>query len=141
MKGTQKVSIPDSSSGVSTLLVDGDSLLVASNFYVFPMNKKGKIAWESVNKKGGLYPSQARGLRYLKGFPVRKSYGDLVATDGTRIWVAADNGHDVLTVLDRASGAYIETLDVNLGIVSLAVVGDRLAVATGQDLRFLPVGQ
>ncbi len=135
MKNKWKTWSPDEQSGCGDMVLEGDMVYASSNFWVVAFDSKGKIAWESVNKKGGLYPSANRGLRYIGNFATRKTYGDLLAVGGGRVFVATKNGHDVITVLDADSGAYIKTLDVNETLVSMAVVGDTLAVATSEGLR------
>jgi len=139
MKGTAKMGSVDTNSGCSQAIVDDVGLLMVSNFTVVSIDKKLNFPWESINKKGGLYPSELRGLRYARGAsPTRKAYSDLAVSDGKRIYVSSDNGHDVVTVLDRASGAYIETLDVNETIQALAPIGGKLALATGSLVKFHP---
>ncbi len=138
MKGTFRTWIPDTNSGCSTAIVDGDTAIMATNFYVVELDRRGRILWESVNKKGGLYPSQMRGIRYARSFPVRKSYADLLAVDSSRIYVATDNGHDVITVLERDGGAYVQTIDVNQTISALAVVDGKLAVGAGTKVLLHP---
>jgi hypothetical protein len=123
------------------MVVAGDRVIASSNFWVSAIDDKGKLAWTSVNKKGGLYPSTNRGVRYTGNFATRKTYGDLLAVGGDRVFVATSHaGHDVVTVLDAGDGGYVETLDVNETIVSLAVHGDTLAVATSAGLRLLGLG-
>lgn len=139
MKGTAKMGSPDTSSGCSSAIVDDVGLLMVSNFYVVAIDKKLNFPWESRNKKGGLYPSELRGIRYVRGSaPTRKSYSDLAVSDGKRIYVATANGHDVLTVLDRASGAYLQTIDVNETLQALAPIDGKLAVATGTVVKYHP---
>ena len=139
MKNKWKTWSPDKESGCGDIEVHGDRVYASSNFWVMALDEKGKIQWQAVNKKGGLYPSSNRGIRYISNFGARKTYGDLMVVGGGRVFVATANGHDVLTVLDADSGAYLQTVDVNETIVSLAVVGDRLAVATPEGLRLLPL--
>lgn len=140
MKNKWKAVSPDEQSGCGDVDIVGDTAYIATNFWVTALNHKGKAQWESVNKKGGLYPSTNRGLTYVGNSAVRKTYGDLMVVGGGRVWIATANGHDVLTVLNAEDGEYIETVDVNETIVSLAVVGDRLVVATTEGLRVLPLG-
>lgn len=137
LKNKWKTWSPDEQSGCGDLVLDGDRVYGASNFWVFALDEKGKVVWESVNKKGGLFPSQNRGIRYIGNFGARKSYGDLLVSGGGKVFVATDNGHDVITVLDAAKGGYLHTLDVNETLVSMAVVGSRLAVATESGLKLM----
>lgn len=139
MKNKWKATSPDTSSGCGSLVLDGDRVIAASNFYVSAIDEKGKVEWTSVNKKGGLYPSSYRGIRYLNSwFGIRKSYGDLVVTNGTNVFVGTDNSGDVITVLDGATGAYVKTISVKEPMVAMAIVGDKVAVATEKQLKFLP---
>lgn len=141
LKTDWKMASPDKISGCGAIVPSGDGgAIVASNFQVLKLNDKGKVEWESVNKKGGLYPSSYRGIRYVNSwFGVRKSWGELVVTDGSSVYVSADNSGDVVTVLDGASGAYVRTIDVKTPIVSMGVAGGKLAIATETDVRFVPL--
>jgi hypothetical protein len=137
MKNKWKTWSSDDQSGCGDLVVADDLVIASSNFWVMALNEKGKLEWESVNKKGGLYPSANRGIHYVGNFGARKSYGDLLVAAAGHVFVATDNGHDVITVLDASDGAYVKTIDVNETIVSMAAVGDRLAVATDAGLRLM----
>lgn len=138
LKGEFKFASPDTNSGCGSVWVDGDIAYFASNFWVNAVNAKGKIVWQSVNKKGGLYPAKNRGVRYIRWFGARKSFGDMLVAGGGKVYVATDNGGDVITVLDQATGAYVETRDLKKTIVSMAIIGDKLAVAHEGGLTFLP---
>lgn len=133
---------PDDDSGCGSLVANSTHVIAASNFMVFAFDpKKGKVAWESVNKKGGLYPSPNRGVRYTNGwFGVRKSYGDLMVADDKRVYITSKLEGDVVTVLDAADGKYVHTLTVGGTIVSMTLLGDVLAIATDEDVRFVKVG-
>jgi hypothetical protein len=141
LKSDWKLASPDIQSGCGSIVPTGDGgAIVASNFFVFKLDaKKGKAVWTSVNKKGGLYPSSYRGVRYVNGwFGVRKSWGDLVVTDGKKVYVGTSNkSKDVVTVLDAATGAYVQTISVEAPIVSMAVAGGKLAIATESDVRMV----
>ncbi len=140
MKNQWKTWSSDKSSGCGDMVTDGERVYASSNFWVMALDAKGKLVWESVNKKGGLFPSQNRGIRYVGSFGARKTYGDLLVVGGGRVFVGTDNGHDVITVLDAATGEYVKTIDVNETLVSMTVVGDRLAVATDQGLHLMDLG-
>lgn len=128
---------PDKQSGCGSIAVVGDRAIVASNFYVWAIDAKGRIKWQAVNKKGGLYPSSGRGVRYERSLGHRKSAADLMVADERHVYIATSNGGDVVTVLDTATGAYVRTIDVKMPIVALGLVGDTLVVATDGDVRFL----
>lgn len=136
----------DKISGCGSIASNESTLFMASNFHVFAMNEKGKIEWESVNKKGGLYPAGNRGVRYTKpqvmggvAMGVRKSYADMMVADEKYVYVATANGGDVVTVLDAGTGKYVRTVAVMAPIVGLALVEGKLAVATDADLRLVNV--
>lgn len=129
---------PDKQSGCGSIAVAGDRAVIATNFYVWAIDAKGRIQWKSVNKKGGLYPASGRGVRYERSLGYRKSAADLMVADTGHVYVATNNGGDVITVLDAATGAYVRTIDVKTPIVALGLAGDALVVATDTDVRFLP---
>src|SRR5438270_3066238 len=59
--------IDDKASGVGSITANSERLFVATNFHVKAIDEKGSEVWDQVNKKGGLYPSKYRGLKYAKG--------------------------------------------------------------------------
>lgn len=134
---------PDKSSGTGAIAVVGDRAYLASNFYVWAIDAKGREKWCSMNKKGGLTPSSGRGIRYLSGMGgvgFRKSASDLMVADTEQVYIATNNAGDVITVLDAATGAYVRTIDVKEPLVALGLTDKALVVATDHDVRFLPTG-
>lgn len=138
LKGTMKIASKDTNAGCGSAWVDDGVVYFASNFMVNAITEKGKVLWMSANKKGGLYPSKNRGVRYIRWFGARKTFGDLLVAGGGKVYVATDNGGDVITVLDQKTGEYVETRDVKQTIVSMALLGDKLVVATEGGLLLLP---
>lgn len=129
----------DLESGCGSMAVAGDTLVIATNFWAFGVSAKGKEQWVTVNKKGGLYPSSNRGVRYHHGMGTLKSHGELLAATAEKVFIATGYGsEDTITVLDAATGE--RTAVWNVGpdpIVSMAIVEGKLAVATTTSLRFV----
>jgi hypothetical protein len=74
----------------------GGSIFVATNFSVFSYSPSGSQKWKAKNRRGGLYPSELRGARYIgnafeKTVPVPKSFlaTPLLAATDERVFVTA----------------------------------------------------
>lgn len=129
----------DLESGCGSMAVAGDKLVIATNFWAFGVSPKGKEEWVTVNKKGGLYPSSNRGVRYHHGMGTLKSHGDLMAANAQKVFIATGYGSDdTITVLNAEDGERVGVWNVGSSpIVSMAIVDGKLAVATTTDLRFV----
>jgi PQQ-like domain len=136
-----KEAVKDKLSDPGSLYVVGDHLFVATNFHVVRFQDDGDVDWDVVNKKGGLYPSSFRGVRYVDGnLATRKSQADLmVATDDSVFVTSTHDDKDVITVLSAKSGEYVHTLNIGKPIVELGIIGDKLAVASFDGVDFLPL--
>jgi PQQ-like domain len=132
--------VKDGDSDPGSMAVVGDHFFVATNFTVSRFQDDGDIDWTAENKKGGLYPSSYRGVRYVDSLATRRSSGDLlVATDDSVFVTSSHDSKDVITVLGAKSGEYIHTLNIGKPIVELAILGDKLAVASFDGVDFLPL--
>ncbi|HTP24133.1 MAG TPA: PQQ-binding-like beta-propeller repeat protein, partial [Anaeromyxobacteraceae bacterium] len=112
----------DSESGVGSLAVRGDRLYVATNNQLFAYKASGERLWR---QSGGwpLSPSSLRGVRTVSGatslnstplnmaFMSRRWNGSLLEATDERVFLASaiEGRGDALTVLDAATGQYIET--------------------------------
>lgn len=137
LKDRWRAASPDLESGCGGIAVAGENVVVATNFWVIAWTPKGKDAWVTVNKKGGLYPSTYRGIRYVHGMGALKSHGDLLVADTQRVYVATgyEDG-DAVTVLDATSGERLAAWKAPAPVASLALVGGRLAVVTPDAVTF-----
>lgn len=133
------------------LAVAGDRVFVATNFTVFGYTTDGKALWRAINR-GGLVPSALRGGRYIgnafeQKTPVPRSYlaNAFLAATGERVYLASRHTDeaskredDALTVLDAATGQYVETVVLpEQRILGIAVFGEQLAVLTSTGLKLL----
>ncbi|MDB4980171.1 MAG: hypothetical protein JWM82_923 [Myxococcales bacterium] len=132
--------VKDGGSDPGSLTVVGDHFFLATNFTVTRFQDDGDKDWTAENKKGGLYPSSFRGVRYVDSLATRRSAGDqMVATDDAVFVTSSHDNKDVITVLSAKSGDYVHTLNVGKPIVELAIFGDKLAVASFDGIDLLPL--
>lgn len=147
----------DNESGVGSIVARGDRLYLANNFHVWAYKASGSELW---HVKGGLpvTASKLRGtfapdgarrrwknnmMQSSETFQARRWNGSLIAASDTRVYLssrierAKDKYADVITVLDAASGDYVETIDLGAELLDLAVLGQKLAVSTAKGLVFL----
>jgi hypothetical protein len=145
-KGFDKVwkeSIAGARSATGDLVVDGDVIDASSNFTVAALDSGGKKLWDAEGKEEALSPGSMRGVRFAGSFRYRYWGGRLLAVAGDRFYlattreVAKKTWADVITVLDKRSGAYLETLDVKAPIVDMATAGGHLVLATSEGLQIL----
>lgn len=95
-----------------------------------------------------------RGVRFEKEFGYRAFGGQGMVMGGDHLYLAThrkiqvpdptgkkkklvDLWTDVITVLNKADGSYVRTIDVQQNIVDLNVWNGRLAVATPLGVHFL----
>jgi hypothetical protein len=84
-----------------------------------------------------------RGVRFADNWPWRYWGGQLLVTSGDKLYLATRHEvskktwADVITVLNKKDGSYVKTIDMKTDLVDMAVFGPRIAIATGQGLRFL----
>jgi hypothetical protein len=144
VKKFKKLDLDDRISGCSELVDAGDALYVATNFHVTKLDPKGKELWDAVNKKGGLYVSQARGLRFqslgasFARWPLRKVQSQLVVADGRHV-VVPSTIFDVenLVVLDAASGEHVTTLKLPGAVNATVLLDDAVVVAEEGGLSWV----
>lgn len=166
LKGEQvwNDAIADDLGGIGSLAVHGDRLYAATNVMVAAYDSKGKSLWtvSTARKNGALMVSPNRGVRYINGnFAVRMSPGFCMTADDRHVYVSSQErsnltkdwtaefqlglklyekmsygGAQVVTVLDAASGKYVETLDAKGAILDLIMVGPNLAVIDYSQVRF-----
>jgi hypothetical protein len=135
-----KENIEDGGSDPGSMVVVGDHFFVATNFTVTRFQDDGDQDWTVENKKGGLYPGDFRGVRYVDNLATRRSHGDqMVATDDAVFVTSSHDSKDVITVLGAKKGEYIHTLNIGKPIVELGILGDKLAVASFDGIDLLPL--
>lgn len=136
--------ISDDHTATGDIVVDGDTIYAASNRTVTALDAlKGKKTWSEKGEDGALSNSSMRGVRFFKSFGYHYWGGNLMTVVGDRLYVgsrreiAKKTEADTITVLDKKTGAYVKTIDVQQDLTEMLPLGDRLAVATKEGLLFL----
>lgn len=138
--------ISDDHSSTGDIVVDGDTVYASSNFTVVALDAAGRKIWEAGGKdKGALIPGSMRGVRFEREMPYRWWGGDLLQVAGEHLYLAStrevEKGTwaDVITVLNKKDGSYLETVDLKMPLVDMAVWQGHLALATSQGVRVLAI--
>lgn len=135
--------VADDHSPTADLLVDGDTIYAATNFSVAAVGADGKLIWSAEGKDGGLRCGSMRGARFAGTIPYRYWGGQLLSVVGDKLCVSArrevskKTWVDVITVLNKADGSYVKTIDMKVDLIDMAMFGPRLAVATTEGLKVL----
>jgi len=137
--------IADDHSATGDIVIDGDTIYASTNFTLAALDAKGKKIWDEEGKEGALTNGSMRGVRFTNSFGYRYWGGHLLALVGDRLYlstrreVSKKNWQDVITVVSKKDGSYVETLDIQKEIVDMAVWGGHLAIATPDGVKFLAV--
>lgn len=154
IKKVWREDIADDHSATGDVVLDGDTIYASSNFTVTALDSKGKKIWDQQGKDGALSAGSMRGVRFEKIFGYRSFGGQGMVMNGGRLYLATERKimgpdptgkkkkdielwTDVITVLNKADGSYVQTIDLKQNIVDLNVWSGRLAVATPQGVQFL----
>lgn len=135
--------VADDRSATGDLVVEGKTIYASSNFTVSAFDDDGEKIWTSEGKDGALSAGSLRGVRFSKSFGYRYWGGNLMAVAGDRLYlatrreIAKKTWADVITVLDKKTGAYVKTIDLQKDMVDMLASGGRLVVATSAGLQFL----
>jgi hypothetical protein len=136
--------ISDDHSSTGDIVVDGDTVYASSNFTVAALNATGKKIWEAGGKnEGALIVGSMRGVRFIKNMPYRWWGGNLLQVAGDRLYLSSEREikkktwADVITVLNKKDGSYVETIDLKEQLVDMAVWQGRLVLATAQGVRII----
>jgi len=135
--------IADDHSATGDLVVDGDTIYASSNFTVSALDSKGKKKWQVQGKDGGLSNSSMRGVRFAQNFGYHYWGGQLMALAGDKLYlgtrreIAKKTWADVITVLDKADGSYVKTIDLKVDLVDMASLGGKLVLASSEGVKYL----
>lgn len=154
VKKVWREDIADDHSATGDIVLDGDTIYASSNFTVTALTSKGKKIWDQESKDGGLSAGSMRGVRFEKFFGYRSFGGQGMVMNGDHLYLATKRKYtgpdptgkkkkdielwtDVITVLNKTTGSYVETIDVKQNIIDMNVWNGRLAVATPAGVHFL----
>jgi len=136
--------ISDDRTATGDIVVDGDMIYASSNRSVTMLDGiKGKKVWTEEGDEGGLSSGSMRGVRFAKQFGYHWWGGNLMVVVGDRLYlstrreISKKNWADVITVLDKKTGAYVKTIDMQKDLVDFLPLGDRLVVASADGVKFL----
>lgn len=138
--------ISDDHSSTGDIAVDGDTIYASSNFTVAALSATGKKIWEIGGKdEGALVCGSLRGVRFFQEMPYRWWGGNLLQVAGDHLYLSSQREvqkktmADVITVLNKNDGSYVETVDLKEQLVDMAVWQGHLALATAQGVRILAI--
>jgi hypothetical protein len=136
--------ISDDHTATGDIVVDGDVIYASSNRTVTALDGvKGKKLWSEKGDEGALSNSTMRGVRFFKSFGYHYWGGNLMAVVGDRIYlatrreIAKKTNVDTITVLDKKTGTYVKSIDIQKDLVEMLPLGDRLVLATADGVKFL----
>jgi outer membrane protein assembly factor BamB len=139
----RRVGDDDRDGGIAGLALAGATLFVATNFRVLGIDQaSGAVKW----MRKGAPVATRHGTRAVKSgafaFDVERGVvandapgSNFTAGDGRLFVTAADGAHDVVTMLDANSGAYLGSFDPAAEVRDLAVADHQLWMATSAGLR------
>ena len=125
------------------MVLDGDTIYASSNFTVSALDGSGKKIWDQEGRDGALSNGSMRGVRFVRFFGYRYWGGQGMVMNGDRLYVATKREiakkewADVITVLNKKDGSYVQTIDFQHGIIDMNVWNGRLAIATPDGVNFL----
>jgi outer membrane protein assembly factor BamB len=137
----------DGQTGVSSLIHNNNSVIVATNFDVMAFNAKGKKLWEN-GKKIGL--PVLRGVRYPSAsfggtMGVKTSTGNFLCADDNAVYLAS--GEKIkkefkpnIMVIDAEKGKFVKSIDVPDPIVDMGLTDNSLIVITESN-KVLVIGK
>jgi len=105
----------DKESGSGNIYVNGDVVLVSTNFILSAYNYKGKNLWSTDD----IRLSVMRGLRYHSTFGVRKTSNNYLTADENYVYLASQKkvkkkevGQDNVTVFDIKKGKEVNVIEL-----------------------------
>ncbi len=124
----------DGASSGGDIAIAGGRVFVSTNFHLIAYAQKdGDKIWAIEGP--AVKSSSARGVRYGswgQNIPVRKTFGNLIAADANKVYLASSLGKtgEGITILSAADGSYQKTVSVEGTILGLQRVGDQIAILT-----------
>jgi len=132
----------DKESGSGSMYVNGDMVLVSTNFVLSAYNSKGKNLW--TNDEVRL--STMRGLRYHSTFGVRKTSNNYLAADDNFVYLASQKkvkkkeiAYDNITVFDIKKGKEVSAIEMDLNelVVDMQLWNNSILLLTSNGLKLV----
>jgi hypothetical protein len=132
----------DKESGSGSMYVNGDMVIVSTNFILSAYNSKGKNLWTNDE----IRLSSMRGLRYHSSFGVRKTSNNYLVADNKYIYLASQKkvkkkevGYDNVTIFDIKKGKEISVIELELNelLVDMQLWNDKILLLTNNGLKLI----
>ena len=130
----------DKESGSGSMYVNGDMVIVSSNFVLAAYNSKGKNLW--TNEEVRL--SSMRGLRYHSTFGVRKTSNNYLTADDNYVYLASqikvkkkEVGKDNVTVFDIKKGKEVSVIELGADelLIDMQLWKNNILLITNNGLK------
>jgi len=130
----------DKESGSGSMYVNGDMVIISTNFVLAAYNSKGKNLWNNDD----IRLSTMRGLRYHSSFGVRKTSNNYLTADDNYVYLASQKkvkkkeiSKDNVTVYDIKKGKEVNVIEMeeNELIIDLQLWNDTILVLTNNGLK------
>ncbi len=122
------------------MYVNGDMVIVSTNFVLSAYNSKGKNLWSNDD----IQLSTMRGLRYHSSFGVRKTSNNYLTADENYVYLASqkkvkknETGKDNVTIFDIKKGKEINTIELDESelIIDMQLWNDTILLITSNGLK------
>lgn len=132
----------DKESGSGSMFVNGDMVLVSTNFVLSAYSSKGKNLW--TNDEVRL--SSMRGLRYHSSFGVRKTSNNYLTADDNFVYLASQKkvkkkeiAYDNITIFDIKKGKEVSVIEMELNelVVDMQLWNNNVLLLTSNGLKLL----
>lgn len=130
----------DKKSGAGNMYVNGDMVIISTNFALSAYNSKGKNLWSNDD----IRLSTMRGLRYHSSFGVRKTSNNYLTADDNYVYLASQKevkkkeiGKDNITIFDIKKGKEVSTieLDANELLIDMQLWNNNILLITSNGLK------
>ena len=130
----------DKKSGAGNMYVNGDMVIVSTNFVLSAYNSKGKNLWSNDDVR----LSTMRGLRYHSSFGVRKTSNNYLTADENYVYLASKKkakkkeiSNDNVTIFDIKKGKEVSTieLDENEYLIDMQLWNNSILLITSNGLK------
>lgn len=132
----------DKESGSGSMYVNGDMVIVSTNFVLSAYNSKGKNIWNNDEVR----LSAMRGLRYHSTFGVRKTSNNYLTADNNYVYLASQKkvkkkeiSKDNITVFDMKKGKEVSVIEMeeNELIIDMQLLNNSILLLTSNGLRLV----
>jgi hypothetical protein len=132
----------DKESGSGSMYVNGDMVIVSTNFVLSAYNSKGKNLWTNDD----IRLSSMRGLRYHSSFGVRKTSNNYLTADDKYVYLASQKkvkkkeiAFDNVTVFDIKKGKEIVVIELDLNelLVDMQLWNNNILLLTSNGLKLI----